>query len=280
MARRPYTGRTTSAYGPRARTIAGASTFHQGVDGVGGYNTAPEAGVLISYRYTGGWGNLIRFRGDSGTVHYLAHNATRGLLVPVGSRQSEGAPLGIKGMTGTATGVHVHWETRPGGGKPIDPEVWLRNQGGTASSGTTPIEEEEDMMKIIAPYGLPNKGVIAPGFGYAFPDSGQFAHFLNVWEMGSADSVPVTTVGGPSWSAEQNREVFYLLINIHRQGSSYPFQTGTATVDTTALAEALAPLIAGGATAEQIAAKVDAILKDDFAAVTDAIPTQFTITGK
>ena len=241
MARRPYTGRTTSGYGPRARTIAGASTFHQGIDGVGGYNTAPEAGVLISYRYTGGWGNLIRFRGDSGTVHYLAHNATRGLLVPVGSRQSEGAALGIKGMTGTATGVHVHWETRPGGGKPIDPEVWLRSQGGTASSGTTPIEEEEDDMQFIQPYGMPDKGAIAPGFGIGFTSQGDFAHFLNVRSLNKnptgGEPIPttgVTVVGGPSMTEAARRFLFWRIINMHNNGGASSAAKGepmTATAE-------------------------------------------------
>lgn len=140
MARRPYTGRTTSPYGPRLAPIFGASTLHAGVDGVGGYNTAPEGGGLIGYGYAGGWGNRIVFQGDSGVVHYLAHNAPGGLLVPVGHWYPEGTPLGIKGMTGTATGVHVHWETRPGGGATIDPQDWLTSAAG---GDITPIEEDD-----------------------------------------------------------------------------------------------------------------------------------------
>ena len=131
MASRPYTGRTTSPYGPRVAPTAGASTWHEGIDGIGGYNTAPESGTVIGYGYVGGWGNRITFRGDSGTVHYLAHNAPNGLLVSVGVHVREGATLGVKGMTGVATGVHVHWETRPGGGSTIDPERWLREQNTT-----------------------------------------------------------------------------------------------------------------------------------------------------
>ena len=275
--RRPSPGSITSPFGKRTPGRVG-STYHRGIDfgwGNGWTIFAAAAGRVIWTRSTGGFGNLVKIDHGGGNQTWYAH--TSRYLVSEGAQVSAGQAIAVIGNTGIGTGAHLHFEYRING-TPVDPMPYFT----TTASGTTttPIEEEEDMMKIIAPYGLPDKGVIAPGFGYAFPDSGQFAHFLNVWEMGSADSVPVTTVGGPSWSAEQNREVFYLLINIHRQGSSYPFQTGTATVDTTALAEALAPLIAGGATAEQIAAKVDAILKDDFAAVTDAIPTEFTITVK
>jgi hypothetical protein len=151
MASRPYTGRTTSAFGPRLAPIPGASTFHQGIDGVGGYNTAPEGGTIVQYSYAGGWGNRIVFQGDSGTVHYLTHNAPGGLLGQVGKWYPEHTRLGIKGMTGTATGVHVHWETRPRNGAPIDPEHWLRSQGGNAGGGNTPIntdeKEDDDMAK-------------------------------------------------------------------------------------------------------------------------------------
>src|SRR5690606_7462651 len=117
--------------------------FHQGVDGIGGYNTAPEDGRVIGYSYAGGWGNRIVFAGVSGTIHYLAHNAPGGLLVPVGSYHKEGTALGIKGMTGTATGVHVHWEPRPSGGAPINPEVWLSSQTSPAGGDAAIIEEGE-----------------------------------------------------------------------------------------------------------------------------------------
>lgn len=136
MARRPYSGRLTSAFGPRVAPIAGASTNHLGEDGVGGPNVAPERVRVLSYGYAGGWGNLITCIGlDTGYTHLLAHNAANGLLVAVGGTYAEGTPLGVQGMTGTATGVHVHWETLDGNGNHIDPSTWLAAYGNSGGGG-------------------------------------------------------------------------------------------------------------------------------------------------
>lgn len=219
MARRPYSGRTTSPYGPRLAPIKGASTFHAGLDGIGDYyNRAPEAGVVVWYGYNGGWGNLIKFRGDSGTVHYLAHNAPGGLVAPVGSRQAEGAALGVKGMTGTATGVHVHWETRPGGGSPIDPEAWLRSQGGTAGGGATPIDLETFTEKgntmlamnrpqdnVIAVFGDDELGPYWQEIHYlASAKSGSPLEVTTRYVIGLTHSVPVVDYDDTGWNYRSN----------------------------------------------------------------------------
>ena len=63
---------------------------------------------------------------------------------------AEGVALATMGMTGTATGVHVHWETRrPHNNIAFNPEVWLAEQGGTAGGGSSPITpyiESDDML--------------------------------------------------------------------------------------------------------------------------------------
>ena len=67
-------------------------------------------------------------------------------------------------MTGTATGVHVHWETRPGGGATINPETWLAGHQGTttAGSGGTPIVEKDEDMTYALRNDFPDEGAL-PG---------------------------------------------------------------------------------------------------------------------
>jgi hypothetical protein len=137
MARRPFTGRITDYYGPRAAPLPGANPFHAGLDGIGLGNLAPESGRVLSFGWVGTYGNLLRFLGDSGAIHYMAHN--KSLIVPVGARADEGDQLAVQGMTGLATGVHVHWEVHPGGGRTIDPLAWLGSM--PASINKTPIGE-------------------------------------------------------------------------------------------------------------------------------------------
>ena len=54
------------------------------------------------------------------------------ILVSKGQQISTGETLGLSGMTGHATGPHLHWETWHSGGKgtggqAIDPMEWLQD---------------------------------------------------------------------------------------------------------------------------------------------------------
>jgi len=227
MARRPYSGATVSGYGPRVAPIAGASTWHRGVDGIGGgMVVAPEAGRVVSVGYSGGWGNLVTMLGDSGTTHRLAHIAPGGFRVSAGQRIAEGQAAGVMGMTRTATGVHVHWETLKGGAQ-YDPETWLSSQAATAfvdngrlNMATLGITSNEtgDHYRFFRPYGLDDRAVIINGTHcVVFPNQGQLSHFLNFNRLGTPASIErvVETVGGPSESAKWNRDVFKLIAKMH-----------------------------------------------------------------
>jgi hypothetical protein len=141
MPRLPFTGELTDPYGMRFHPITGERRMHWGVDGIGGPNLFPESGVLVSHQYTGGWGYMSTIRGDSGYRHRLAHSSSASPLVPVGSWQAEGTAVAPMGMTGTATGIHVHWEVLDGAGNQIDPMGWLTR---TAENNSKPLIEEED----------------------------------------------------------------------------------------------------------------------------------------
>jgi hypothetical protein len=150
MGRRPFSGQITDYWGWRERhPVTGLRSFHYGVDGIGGPNLMPEDGVLISHGWAGGWGIMSTVQGASGYLHRLAHSATITPLIPVGSWAPEGAPVAVQGMTGTADGVHCHWEVLDSRGTRIDPLAWFGAQ--PAGRNMTPIKKtpkEETLMLL------------------------------------------------------------------------------------------------------------------------------------
>lgn len=132
----PYPGtassglRASSEYGWRKHPITGKpSTFHEGIDLVG-WSTilSPVTGVVVRASWYGGYGNCVDIRADEdGTVHRLGHNAR--FLTSYGARVDERTPVAIMGTTGNSTGVHSHYETRPGGGNTINPRDFMRAAG-------------------------------------------------------------------------------------------------------------------------------------------------------
>ena len=53
------------------------------------------------------------------------HLKPGGILVEKGQEVKKGEKIGLVGMTGTATGYHLHFEVRKDG-KPVDPEPYLK----------------------------------------------------------------------------------------------------------------------------------------------------------
>jgi murein DD-endopeptidase MepM/ murein hydrolase activator NlpD len=49
-----------------------------------------------------------------------------GFALEAGARLVAGQVIGYAGSTGRSTGSHLHFEVRPEGGEPIDPEVYYR----------------------------------------------------------------------------------------------------------------------------------------------------------
>lgn len=136
----PYTPlRITSGYGPRNTGIAGASTYHQGVDiGTdrskpytatdGGPVTAVLPGTVVSSYYNSarGWVVLI----DHGTIegkniktlyqHLKQQGAAAGTKVSAGDR------IGTMGNTGVGAQLHLHFEVRVNN-TCVDPAPYLKN---------------------------------------------------------------------------------------------------------------------------------------------------------
>jgi murein DD-endopeptidase MepM/ murein hydrolase activator NlpD len=85
------------------------------------------AGRVIAAQFAGAYGRQVQVRHADGTVTSYAHMSA--FSVSVGQVVPAGGQVGAIGVTGNTTGPHVHFEVRPGGGAPIDPEPWLRTHG-------------------------------------------------------------------------------------------------------------------------------------------------------
>jgi len=110
----------SDGFGPRG------DRFHTGVDypaPAGTTVAAPAAGTVTYAGWLdGGWGNVVTVAVGSGVRTMLAHLAR--VDVSVGQPVEEGAPVGLVGATGHATGPHLHFEVRLRGAA-VDPATAL-----------------------------------------------------------------------------------------------------------------------------------------------------------
>jgi len=119
----PTVGTLSSTFGPRQVRIG--SSNHQGIDisaPAGTPVVAADGGEVIFVGWSGGFGNLIKIRHDNDHVTYYAHLSS--MEARVGERVYRGQFIGGVGMTGTASGNHLHFEIRING-VPVDPLPFL-----------------------------------------------------------------------------------------------------------------------------------------------------------
>jgi len=125
--------RISSVFGLRKHPIFGDVREHTGTDYAAPMGTPVRAigdGVVIAARWRGGYGNCIDIKHPNGYISRYGHlrNFARGIRP--GKRVAMGAVIGFVGMTGWATGPHLHFEIRVDG-RPRDPRVVLRNDSGS-----------------------------------------------------------------------------------------------------------------------------------------------------
>lgn len=202
------------------QVIPGRTVGHRGIDqghGNGTVIVAPAAGVITATGRLGSYGLRLIIRHDDGWISLLAHHAAQ--FVTVGQRVTQGQHVATMGNTGTVY-VHSHQELRDANGAQLDPleHIAVVSTGASTDTPTniSSTEEDDDMkIQIIQPYGLPDTGVIGD-VAYAFGTKDSFAHFKNVWrgKIGNIDDV--TVVGDASMTEKSRRDVFNLLIEIHK----------------------------------------------------------------
>lgn len=116
------TSTVTSEYGMRAHPISGMHKHHDGVDFAGGtYVLASAGGVVLAAGSAGGYGNTVLIGHPDGSVTVYAHQAD--IRVSPGDRVDAGATIGTVGMSGKATGKHLHYEYIRPGGRRDTPEI-------------------------------------------------------------------------------------------------------------------------------------------------------------
>ena len=127
----PYAVTISSPYGPRAAPCGGCSTFHNGVDFTPGADAAIFAiadGVVTGREDgTSEYGNFVtitsKINGHSVTSTY-AHMTRSSSPIVLGQAIQVGDFVGLVGMTGEATGPHLHFEIAVDG-TTTDPIPWL-----------------------------------------------------------------------------------------------------------------------------------------------------------
>ncbi len=99
--------------------------FHEGVDLGADWGEpvrATAAGVVTAASYNGGYGLMVDIDHENGYATWYAHLSST--EVRIGEHVLKGQVIGRVGMTGFATGPHVHYQVMHDG-TPIDPTPFL-----------------------------------------------------------------------------------------------------------------------------------------------------------
>jgi murein DD-endopeptidase MepM/ murein hydrolase activator NlpD len=114
--------RVTSAFGSRRmHPILRRILPHTGVDYAARYGTPVHStadGVVVSAGWDGGYGNMIEIQHPNGYSTRYAHLSR--IVTRRGRLVQQGDLIGYSGMSGLATGPHLHYEVRRNG-HPVDP---------------------------------------------------------------------------------------------------------------------------------------------------------------
>jgi hypothetical protein len=131
----PYPVPISSGFGERAAPCYGCSSMHMGVDFTPGAGTpiyAIASGTVVVHDDDAyGFGNHViidhgNLLGDGNDIQSLyAHMQTASSSLKVGDHIEVGDFIGLVGMTGTATGNHLHFEIHVND-VPVDPFAWLQ----------------------------------------------------------------------------------------------------------------------------------------------------------
>jgi murein DD-endopeptidase MepM/ murein hydrolase activator NlpD len=122
----PVSGPITSPFGMRMHPVYGRPIVHQGIDIAANQGTtiaAAAAGRIIVASYQGDCGNMIAIDHHGGLSTMYCHLSQ--IFVGVGQDVERGQAIGAVGMTGDATGPHLHFQVMQDG-HPIDPMSFLR----------------------------------------------------------------------------------------------------------------------------------------------------------
>jgi murein DD-endopeptidase MepM/ murein hydrolase activator NlpD len=129
---KPAIGVITAGYGYRNDPAAGGAwRLHTGTDLAAGCNIpiyAAHTGTVVYAGWNGTLGNWILIDDGDGYQTGYGHIVNGGMLVHQGEKVSVGRNIARTGMTGGATGCHLHFEVRISG-VPVDAVPFMRSKG-------------------------------------------------------------------------------------------------------------------------------------------------------
>ena len=108
----------TSGYGMRVHPLLGYSKMHKGVDFGAPTGTpifAAGSGTIDEIGFKNGYGRYIRIRHNGTMETAYAHMSRFASSLYRGSRVNQGEVIGYVGMSGRATGPHLHFEVHVNG---------------------------------------------------------------------------------------------------------------------------------------------------------------------
>ncbi|TML13795.1 MAG: hypothetical protein E6G39_09340 [Actinobacteria bacterium] len=121
----PLKGAITSGFGMRRHPVYGDVRMHTGVDidgRTGDPIVAAKEGRVIFAGVYGGYGNCVVIQNGTSVSTLYGHLSS--IDVTVGNAVNKGEFIARVGMTGVATGSHLHFEVRING-EPKDPMLFL-----------------------------------------------------------------------------------------------------------------------------------------------------------
>ena len=148
--------RISSIFGGRRHPVLGTWRQHKGTDYAAAMGTPVRSvgdGVVIFAGRKGGYGNVIDIRHRNGYVSRYGHLRGFAKGIHGGTRVSIGSTIGYVGMTGLATGPHLHFEILVGGVQ-RDPRVALRMQGGMPIASSEKGLFNRMRSRTLATFGL------------------------------------------------------------------------------------------------------------------------------
>lgn len=122
----PVEGRITSSFAERVDPFLGEGAYHRGVDISTQYGRAviaPADGIVEYADYMSRYGMLVILQHANGFSTRYGHLS--GFAVMPGQRIHRGDIIGYVGMSGRATGPHLHYEVRIND-NPVNPYSYLR----------------------------------------------------------------------------------------------------------------------------------------------------------
>ncbi len=144
--------RVSSNFGRRFHPVLKTWRQHAGTDYAAAQGTPVRTigdGVVISAGRNGGYGNSIDVRHANGYVTRYAHLRNFASGIRKGTRVSIGQTIGYVGMTGLATGPHLHFEVIVGGVQ-RDPRTALQEKAGAPIPASDRAAFEAQRLALVA----------------------------------------------------------------------------------------------------------------------------------